>query len=64
MLSMANINFSITISQKLAQKAKKLAEVRGQNGNGARWSKNLVIRLAIEEYLKKYSQELEGVTTE
>jgi metal-responsive CopG/Arc/MetJ family transcriptional regulator len=61
---MANINFSITIPQKLAQKAKKLAEVRGQNGNGARWSKNLVIRLAIEEYLKKYSQELEGVTTE
>lgn len=58
---MANIYFSITIPQELAQKAKRLAELRGKNAKGARWSKNLVIHLALKEYLEKYAQELEGI---
>jgi len=58
---MANIYFSITIPQELAQKAKRLAELRGKNAKGARWSKNLVIHLALKEYLAKYAQELEGI---
>jgi predicted transcriptional regulator len=58
---MANIYFSITIPQELAQKAKRLAELRGKNAKGARWSKNLVIHLALKEYLEKYDQELEGI---
>jgi predicted transcriptional regulator len=60
MLYMASRYFSITIPQELEQKAKRLAEVRNQDGKGARWSKNLIIRRALEAYLEEHVQELEG----
>jgi metal-responsive CopG/Arc/MetJ family transcriptional regulator len=56
---MASRNLTITIPEELIQKAQILANIRNGKSSG-KWSRNYVIRLAIEEYLEKYAEELEN----
>jgi metal-responsive CopG/Arc/MetJ family transcriptional regulator len=54
---MASRNLTITIPEELAQKAQILANIRNGKSSG-KWSRNYIIRLAIEDYLNKYAEEL------
>ena len=59
MLQMGSRNFSITIPADLAELAEKLANIRNAQPGSGKWSKNYIIRLALEEYLERSKSELE-----
>jgi len=57
---MATRNFSLTIPEELIELTEKLVKIRNNQPNSGKWSKNYIIRLALEEYLKRNQAEFEG----
>jgi len=46
------------IPDSLIDKAQRLSDMRNLKNGKPRWSRNLIMRTAIEEYLEKYAKEL------
>jgi hypothetical protein len=56
---MANRNFSLTIPEELIEQTERLVRIRNSKPNSGKWSKNYIMRLALEEYLNRNEAEFE-----